>query len=203
MASMAPAHPMTADELFDLPERRSVTTVATFARLHADATRRATVDTHMKSVTIGGEVDRCSVAFMLRSESLDPAVVTAVLKLTPDRAFQKGDLTQATKRYPEVRRKIGLWELRSSLPREVPFDRHLRHLLDQLDPGAEQIKAFVSDGHRADFSCGLFLTRWNRDTTVLPGTVARIAALGAGLFLDIYCGEGDVDVEDDNDGGTG
>jgi hypothetical protein len=125
-----------------------------------------------------------------------------VLELAPDRALKKGDATLATERYPDVRRRIGMWKLTSALPQEVPLDRHLRHLLDQLDPRADRIKAIVREGHRADFSCGLFLTRWNRDTTVLPGTIGRIAALGAGLYLDIYCDEGDVDVEEDDEDGT-
>jgi hypothetical protein len=155
----------------------------------------------MNGVYIGGQVDRTVASFSLWGDTLDPDVVTAALQRAPSRAFKKGDPTPSTHRNPNLYRQRGTWQLTSTLPREVPLDRHLRHLLDQLSPHAIQIQAFVRDGYEAEFFCGLFLERWNRGSGLRPSTLSRIAALGASLGLDIYGPDGPIDVADDDEAG--
>lgn len=151
----------------------------------------------MSGVHIGGEIDRNVATFILSGDLLDPDAVTAALGLSPTKAWKKGDPTPSTYRYPDLRRRFGLWGLSSTLPREVSLDRHLRQLLDQLDRRSGEIGGFRRMGYEARFSCGCFLERWNRSATLRPSTLARIAALGASLWLDIYCNGDAVDVVDD------
>jgi hypothetical protein len=152
----------------------------------------------MSAVHIGGEIDGSVVTFILRGDLLDPDMVTTALGLSPTKAWKKGDATPATDRYPDLRRAFGMWGLRSALPREVPLDGHLCHLLDQIDRRLSEIGRFRRMGYEAGFSCGCFLERWNRSATLRPSTLARVAALSASLWLDIYCNGGAVDVADDD-----
>ena len=153
----------------------------------------------MGRIQIGGEIDRNHATFGLWHEALEPDVLTSALSLTPSRAFEKGDPTPSTHRDPNLRYRRGTWLLVSTLPEDVPLDRHLRHLLDQLHPRADQIQTFVRGGYDARITCGLFLKRWNHGTELLPSTIGRIAALGVGFGLDIYGPDGAVDAVDDDD----
>lgn len=153
----------------------------------------------MSRVRIGGEIDESVVTFILSGEFLDPDAVTAALGLVPTKSFKKGDPTPSTHRNPNLRRKQGMWQLESMLPRQAPLDRHIEHLLDRLDTHASEIGEFLKLGYGCRFSCGCFLNRWNRGTELSPRTLGRIGALGASLGLDIYCDDGVVDVVDDEE----
>ena len=48
------------------------------------------------------------------------------------------------------------------------------------------LRAYHQAGYELDFFCGLMLDSFNEGLELSPSTMARVAALGATLGLDIY-----------------
>lgn len=138
------------------------------------------------------EIHEVHVSFRLSSDSLDPNVVTGQLGLTPTNAFAKGEMSppgRVTGR--SFIHRTGGWRLESPLPRSAELDDHLRALLDLLSAKAPIIRGYKDQAFTVDFFCGLFLNSFNERLELPPETLARVAALGATLSLDIYSAPGD------------
>jgi hypothetical protein len=132
-----------------------------------------------------GEVVSTCTLFRLWGDALDPDLVTHRLGITPTQAGAKGTVRKEW-RGRQHRWPSGGWFLGSTRPDEGPLEEHLIELLDQLHPNAEVIQGFLAQGFKADFFCGVFPNNLNAATSLTPGTLRRIADLGANLLLDIY-----------------
>ena len=140
-------------------------------------------------IVVGGDnARRRAASFRLMGDGLDPDAITRITGLEPKHAYRKGDRRIRQDGSTAAFRK-GLWSLDTSgeVPDEVDLDTHLAWLLDRLEPSAEDLRALmVEQGLAADFFCGYFMGGWNNGFALSPRTLARIAALGAELGLDIY-----------------
>lgn len=133
------------------------------------------------------DISEVDVSFRIHSDRLDPTEVTAQLGLIPDMAYIKGELSPpgsvTGRSYPY---RTGMWLVETPLPRTAELDAHLRALLDLLGSKVAMIHAFKAQGYTIDFYCGLFLESDNEGLALSAETLARVAALGAELDLDIY-----------------
>jgi hypothetical protein len=140
-------------------------------------------------MTVGGDVDRCSVGICLYGDDLDPDSVTALLGAKPTSACRKGDITRG-KVYDRVE-KQGKWLLMIEFQRGVALGNLINRLLDQVSDDLGVWRT-LSSQHQADLSCGLQLECWNRGLGLSPRTLGRIAERGLKLEFDIYyIGESD------------
>jgi hypothetical protein len=81
------------------------------------------------------------------------------------------------------------WSLRSEpvlSPDDDHLDDHLRWLLDQLEPRAQQLRDVVAEQElEPEFWCVILMESANVDLALQPESVGRVAALGATLRLDV------------------
>lgn len=136
-----------------------------------------------------------SAEFTLGGSKLDPEVVSRSVGIEPSRAWKRGDpIAPGSDRA----RQRSSWTLDSRdvlSPEDADLDEHLCWLLDQLEPCAEQLRTVVAGQElKAQFWSAVEMDAANVDFELTPGTLGRIAALGATLRLDIYAPE---DVERD------
>ena len=135
-----------------------------------------------------------AASFQLRGPRLEPAAVTRALGIEPSLTATRGE---PRTRDPARTYRTGAWSLKSEpvLSRvDDHLDDHLRWLLDQLEPRAQQLRAVVAEQELgAEFWCVISMESANVDLELQPETVGRVGALGA-LRLDIYAPE-DVEPE--------
>jgi hypothetical protein len=125
--------------------------------------------------------------FWLRGRRLEPDVVTHALGIEPSKAARRGE---PRTRNPRYRHRTGAWFLESDVlsPADDHLDDHLRWLLDQLEPRAQQLRDVVAEQELdvVSFWCVVSMEAPNVDFELPPETIGRVAALGATLRLDIY-----------------
>jgi hypothetical protein len=111
-----------------------------------------------------------------------PDELSNAIGLQPTRTWNEGDLVTSRS---TRRQKSSGWELASGLAKEATPDQHASRLLDRLGPAADSLKrmpveasvlSIVLEIHGGDRP-PLGLSREN---------VARLAALGAELDIDLY-----------------
>jgi hypothetical protein len=137
-------------------------------------------------LSFGGDgPDRKRATFRVMGPALDPDKITRATGLAPDEAHRRGDPRRRGDPFRE-----GLWSVRSSPP--MPqlgnhLEDHLCWLLDRVEPHAEQLRRICEqDRLRVDFYCGYTMCQTNSGLELTAAMLARIAALGASLGLDIY-----------------
>jgi len=86
--------------------------------------------------------------------------------------------------------RSGIWTLHSEATLARTGSRledHLKMLLDQLEPVAATLERLrVEHALSANFFCGYHMHQWNSSIGLSTDTLARIVALGADVFLDVY-----------------
>jgi len=89
---------------------------------------------------------------------LNPMEVTRLLKLPPDKTYRKGEphLIRTTKgkvlEYPA--RTMGFWSMSSKQWVNSPnLTTHIKWILDELEPKAENIALLLEQGIKADIYC--------------------------------------------------
>jgi hypothetical protein len=91
---------------------------------------------------------------------------------------------------PTRTNRTGAWALESDdacSRTDDHLENHLRWLLDHLEPRADKLADVVAkQGLEVEFWCVVHMEGANCDFELQPETIARIAALGATLRLDIY-----------------
>jgi hypothetical protein len=142
-------------------------------------------------LSFGGEKpDQRRASFRLMGDRLDPDAITRATGLTPDVSHRKGDAHTSSRGRHFPPWPNGLWSLPSEqgLPSTGNLlEDHLTWLLDQLEPHSETLMRLSAEqGLTADFWCGYFMGQSNSSFGLTARTLARIAALGADLALDIY-----------------
>jgi hypothetical protein len=148
-------------------------------------------------IVLGGEEpDHKGASFRLMGDALDPDAITQATGLTPDVAHRKGDVRpmtdyrRANDLPPLGPRRSGIWILKSeaTLARTGSnLEDHLSVLLNQLEPVAARLAHLrVEQALRADFFCGYHMHQENSSIGLSNETLARVVALGADIFLDLY-----------------
>jgi Domain of unknown function (DUF4279) len=138
-------------------------------------------------VTLSGGSWSNAASFRLRGSRLDPDVVTRAIGVEPSRAAKRGEARASA---PTRTNRTGAWALESDdacSRADDHLEKHLRWLLDHLEPRADQLADVVAkQGLEAEFWCVVQMEGANCDFELQPETIARMAALGATLRLDIY-----------------
>ena len=126
--------------------------------------------------------------FRLAGDALVPDEVSGALGLTPTRALAKGQEVQRNRRgTPGPVQPTGVWLLDTERSVEsTSLERHLIHLLDQIEPSAAALAELRARGLEADFFCFWVSARGHGGPEVSADTLGRIAALGAPLGIDFY-----------------
>jgi hypothetical protein len=132
--------------------------------------------------------DRTYASFRLVGDSLDPNAATRALKLQPTLARAKGQELLSNSGRPPRRQRTAVWLLSTDdVIKSTSLERHLRHLLDALEPSAWAIRSLLSEETvRADFFCYWVSATGHGGPQASPGTLSRIGALNASLGFDFY-----------------
>jgi hypothetical protein len=80
--------------------------------------------------------------FGIRSDTLEPHVVTTRLGFEPDNARRKGSRQPG----PPPAPRVNLWDVASGLLDTEPLDAHFDALLTRLMPHTDSIKRLLADG---------------------------------------------------------
>jgi hypothetical protein len=122
------------------------------------------------------------VTLRIDGEDLQPDEVSTLLDLKPTHAHLRGE-----RKSPRVAKAwvSSHWSLTSPLSNEEEIPKHLRWLLDLLEPRAQTLKG-ISKRFRVDFFCGFASENGQGGFTLDTDTLRRIAELGIPMELDLY-----------------
>lgn len=125
------------------------------------------------------------------STDLDPADVTAALRLPPDHTHRRGELVlrrtksgavvEARDPYPH-----GMWRMSSRSPVQSPrLSTHIEWLLSELEPKADAVRSLLGSGVAADIFCYSYGTN-PRPPSIPRSLRERARALGLPIEIDHY-----------------
>jgi Domain of unknown function (DUF4279) len=123
-------------------------------------------------------------SFRLAGDDLDPAELTRVTRIEPDVAVRKGEPTGLLQR----RARTGVWTFTTQnalVSRSV--EPHLVHLLDRVEGIGRAVDELRGRMRlRADLFCMWSAGGPSGGPWISGPTLARVAALNAGLVIDAY-----------------
>lgn len=126
---------------------------------------------------------RVSATLVVLSEDLQHDQVTQVLGAEPTTTWRKGDLVSARTTH---RRQRDGWAMAAREPDSADLEAHVRAVLDRLQPR----EGFQPPPSWAVLvSCVVWIGDWAPPVFLSRAVVARLAALGAALDVDIYPGD--------------
>ena len=125
--------------------------------------------------------DNEQYAYLTVVGDFEPATITAQVGLQPSEAWTKGERSERT----HLERKFSRWSLNSRLERSSSLEDHLRDVLDQALPKAEQVRQVAGEYRVGVQLVGYFYTDY-------PGfgidreIIAGLASLNASIDCDFY-----------------
>jgi hypothetical protein len=123
----------------------------------------------------------CRASIRITSRELRPDDISAALGIPPTEAFEAGSPvgSRSTRVYEH-----SVWVLESGVSPDRPLADHLRALLAQIQDGSALQK--VSDRCDIDWVCFLSITDGQGAAGLPVDVLQRLAAVPAGLVLDLY-----------------
>lgn len=131
---------------------------------------------------IGGPVLAASATLRVFGDTLDPDVVTGLLKHSPSFSYRVGD--QVSPRVAAHRRQ-GMWGLESALPRTAALSAQVLTLLSQVSDDLS-VWEEITGRHTADVYCGLDIRLPNCGEELTAVALAALAARKLSLQFDFY-----------------
>ncbi len=129
----------------------------------------------------GGPVDKFSVTLAIYHSELEPDAVSARLGATPTKAHRRGD----SRRPGSPPLPTGGWFLRrEALPPALP-SAAITELLAGLPADVGFWEALRRD-YKVQLRVAVHTDGWNRGFSLSPAAIARIAATGVEVDLDLY-----------------
>jgi hypothetical protein len=124
----------------------------------------------------------------LIGDSLDPGAITKALGLEPTVALAKAQAIPAGRAGARRRQRVGIWLLSTeNAVNSTSLERHLVHLIDAVEPKVEALQLVrAAQDLKADFFSYWLSATGNGGPELSPGTLGRIASLGASLGFDFY-----------------
>jgi hypothetical protein len=138
-----------------------------------------------KTFIVGGAACCFRVCLSISGEDLDPDELTGWLGQRPDVAHRRGEPSTKAAVHTE-----GLWSIEKVGGAEDQVEGLLTELVGRVKATPETWSK-VSGRYRVSADVGVFVAGGNRDLTLSPRLVQRIASLGASLWIDMYCTGGD------------
>lgn len=121
------------------------------------------------------------VRLRIVSATMNPEAITQAVGLPCDMCLRMGE-----PRVPGARilAKENEWLLHSGLPKSATFQQHVNTMLDLVEGSRHAIRR-LSETETVEFSIVMYC-RESPDTHLDREAVARIAALGASIDIDLY-----------------
>lgn len=123
------------------------------------------------------------LAALTLTGAFDPAEITRQIGIEPTQTARRGDSIQKTK----IRHKTDVWSLSTGKQESLDLDALVRMILDQIGeraPAVAAIRAALSLD--AEIACAVYVEGQTPAISLDRETVARIAALGASIDVDLY-----------------
>jgi hypothetical protein len=134
------------------------------------------------AVRINAKPVKVRATLLVYFADLTPEHITDILKLTPDKAFVRGE--QSPNRSKS--KLIGSWHLSSpSVNSDDPND-HLEDLTSRLANKHKEIERLIELGCDVYIDCRIGIEHWNTAVDLSVRVLAALAKLSIPLRLDIY-----------------
>jgi len=140
------------------------------------------VPLHEALAEVGGLPDECGVTLAIYGDDLDPDEITHLLGVRPTRAHRQGDRPKPDSRFSFPQ---GAWFLERRGTAPVGPDELTNAVLDLLPTDPERWRP-IWDRFDIQVCYRLHFSGWNKGFALPRELVARIAAIGALMSLDIY-----------------
>ena len=116
-------------------------------------------------------------------EQCDPEEITRVTGITPTKTWRAGDV-----RYAKTGRLHTDCGWRLDAPSDIPpaIDAHLDALLDLVAGALVQLKA-LSSSCEIQINVVVHCREGAPEMNIRPDHIQRLAAIGAGIDIDLYC----------------
>jgi len=131
---------------------------------------------------VGGPILAASATLRIFGKALDPNEITGLLGLPPTASYRAGDPVSVR---VVAHRKIGMWQLESSLSPTEELSLHVLGLLTQLPMDTGIWEAIVGR-FSADVYCGVDVRLPNSGIELTSAAIAALAARKLSIQLDLY-----------------
>lgn len=121
------------------------------------------------------------LSFRIMGDEFDPQLITELLGLEPDKAFNKGDKRNEDR--PELHR-FSFWGLDTKVDRDLSLEKHLEAMLDRLATRTESI-CELSKEFTVDFYCSIF-SEHMVGVVLSKEVIQRVYELGAEIDIVFY-----------------
>ena len=125
--------------------------------------------------------DNEQYAYLTVVGDFSPEIITAQLGLGPSEVWTKGDRSERT----HIERKFSRWSLNSRLERSASLEDHIRDILKQAVPRAEEIRRAGTEHAVSVQLVGYFYNHYpgfGMDRDLISG----LAQLNVGIDCDFY-----------------
>jgi len=131
-------------------------------------------------------IDRSVASLRIIGDDLLPQEITDLLGGAPTSSHAKGDIVRHP--HPGAKERVarfGMWSLRSTARAPENVDEQVAEILAGLTSNLAAWQT-ITQKHRAEIFCGLFLKEVNEGFTLKPQTMAALCARGLSIGFDIY-----------------
>jgi len=129
---------------------------------------------------------------LVRSFEFHPKEITKQLGLEPTDIKVKGEYRIVGKKKPhKMLNKENLWILDSELPRNIPIEKHLEHLVNKIKPYKQNFIK-IANQYSLELTCAIYYYEANPGINLDKNILKELAELNIELGLDIYCLTGTV-----------
>jgi len=134
---------------------------------------------------------RYKVSFRIGDDNLNPAELTEILKINPDKAHRKGDPHTSTSKKGKIIHyspfRTGVWILNSREDEYVTLEQHLKSLLTLLYPLKDLLAEFTCRGYKMDIFCGAFVREVHQPGfDISSDMLTQLGELNISLGVCIY-----------------
>jgi hypothetical protein len=122
----------------------------------------------------------------------NPEEITKQLGIEPTNVKIKGEYRVVGKKTPrKILNKENLWILDSELPRNIPIEKHIEHLLDKIKPYKQNFIE-IAKQYSLQLTGAIYYYEANPGINLDKKILKEITDLNVELGLDIYCLAGTV-----------
>jgi hypothetical protein len=125
--------------------------------------------------------DNEQYAYITVVGDFDPETITAQLGLKPSEAWAKGERNERTHR----ERKFSRWSLNSRLERSASLEDHVKDVLEQALPKADQFRQ-VGDQYEVGVQLVGYFYNDYPGFGLIPAAISGLAHLKVGIDCDFY-----------------
>ena len=131
------------------------------------------------------------VSFRIIDKELNPSEITALMGITPDIAYKKGDQnTKMSKKGKLIEFSpfsTGVWIIDSKEGKHLTLEHHFKSLIALLYPLKATLLDFSQRGYKMDMFCGIFLfDGTGASFEIDPNTLLQLGELNISMGVCYY-----------------